>query len=105
MQQRIITTCTLISVVIHETSVISSTYTGLIREELGALQLCKAVHDLYGLSYPLAAIFAFGGVLICGSKGKLDLADLAKAHKIEHDASLAHMDLADGDNKNVSAVG
>ncbi|KAF8682453.1 hypothetical protein RHS04_02581 [Rhizoctonia solani] len=70
-------------------------------KNLGPLQLCKAVHDLYGLSYPLAAIFAFGGVLICGSKGKLDLADLAKAHKIEHDASLAHMDLADGDNKNV----
>ncbi|CAE7068000.1 unnamed protein product [Rhizoctonia solani] len=71
-------------------------------KNLGFFQLFKAVRELYGLSYPLAAILSIGGILLCGSKGKLDLAQLAKHNKIEHDGSLAHEDLADGDNKNVS---
>ncbi|CAE6432406.1 unnamed protein product [Rhizoctonia solani] len=70
-------------------------------KNLGPLQLCRAVRDLYNLSYPLAALLSFGGVLLCGSRGKIDLAQLAKHNRIEHDASLAHEDLADGDNKNV----
>ncbi|CAE6525400.1 unnamed protein product [Rhizoctonia solani] len=72
-------------------------------KKLGFIQLCKAVHEVYGISYPLAAILSIGGILLCGSKGKLDLAQLAKHNKIEHDGSLAHEDLADGDNNNVSA--
>ncbi|KAH7340478.1 Cloroperoxidase [Rhizoctonia solani] len=71
-------------------------------KNLGFFELCKAVHELYGLSYPLAAVLSLGGILLCGSKGKLDLAQLAKHNRIEHDGSLAHEDLADGDNKNVS---
>lgn len=42
------------------------------------------------------------GVVLCGKRGKVDLADLAKHNLIEHDASLAHKDTQDGDNKNVS---
>ncbi|KAF8690318.1 Peroxidase, family 2, partial [Rhizoctonia solani] len=68
---------------------------------LGLFQLCKAVHDLYGLTYPLAAIFAVFGILKCGSGGRVDLEQLAKHGELEHDASLSRLDYADGDNKNV----
>ncbi|CAE6538898.1 unnamed protein product, partial [Rhizoctonia solani] len=70
-------------------------------KNLGFFELCKAVHEVYGLSYPLAAMLSIGAILSCGSNGKVDLAQLAKHNKIEHDGSLAHLDLADGDNKNV----
>ncbi|KAF8748913.1 Peroxidase, family 2 [Rhizoctonia solani] len=68
---------------------------------LGLFQLCKAVHNLYGLTYLVAAIPTVLGILSCGSGGRVDLEQLAKHGKLEHDASLSRLDHADGDNKNV----
>ncbi|KAB5592619.1 hypothetical protein CTheo_3945 [Ceratobasidium theobromae] len=71
-------------------------------KNLTFLQLTKVVHKLYGLSYPLAAALALGGILLCGSRGKINLDQLSKHNKIEHDASLAHQDVREGDNKVIS---
>lgn len=68
---------------------------------LTPLQLIRSIHELYGLSYPLATLLTLGGILVCGRWGKLDLESLAKHNRIEHDASLVHQDARDGDNKNV----
>lgn len=68
---------------------------------LGIFQLTRSISELYGLSYPLAALLSIGGVLTCGRWGKVDLESLAKHNRIEHDASLVHKDLRDGDNKDV----
>lgn len=71
-------------------------------KNLSFFQLTRAIRELYGLSYPLAAALTLGGILVCGKRGKLDLEQLAAHNKIEHDASLAHEDFRDGDNKNVN---
>ncbi|KAF8610677.1 Cloroperoxidase [Ceratobasidium sp. AG-I] len=70
--------------------------------DLSVFQLTRAIHELYSISYPLSIGLAVMGVILCGKRGKVDLADLAKHNLIEHDASLAHEDVQDGDNKNVS---
>lgn len=54
------------------------------------MTLTNAIVDAYNLSFGLAFILSFVGVLWCGSWGKLDLEQLAAHNKIEHDASLVH---------------
>jgi hypothetical protein len=66
------------------------------------LQLTHAISELYNLTYPLAVLLSLGGMIMCSSRFKLDLAALAAHNKIEHDASLVHHDLRDGDNMHVS---
>ncbi|KAF8610678.1 Cloroperoxidase [Ceratobasidium sp. AG-I] len=68
---------------------------------LTAFQLIRSIHELYGLSYPLAILLTIGGILTCGRWGTLDLESLSKHGRIEHDASLVHLDARDGDNNNV----
>ncbi|QRW00755.1 peroxidase family 2 domain protein [Ceratobasidium sp. AG-Ba] len=68
-------------------------------KNLSLLQLTKAVHTLYNLTWPLAFMLALGGILMCGNKFRLtvDLAALDQHGKVEHDASLVHQDKRDGD--------
>jgi Peroxidase, family 2 len=58
--------------------------------------LTAALREVYNLSIPLAVIFTFVGILLCGHGFSLDLDDLAAHNKIEHDASLAHRDAPKG---------
>lgn len=44
--------------------------------------------QVYGLSGPMAAVLAGGGVVQCGNGFKVDLGALAAHNKIEHDASM-----------------
>ena len=45
----------------------------------------------YNLSWPLAAFLSWGGVLLLGQVGHLSLHDLSRHNRIEHDASLTHL--------------
>ncbi|KAI0368133.1 Cloroperoxidase [Pilatotrama ljubarskyi] len=64
---------------------------------LTATQLSSAIQEVYGLSPVFAALLAYGGVARCGTKGKLDLHDLAVHNLVEHDGSLVHADAAPGE--------
>ncbi|KDQ08568.1 hypothetical protein BOTBODRAFT_138825 [Botryobasidium botryosum FD-172 SS1] len=67
-------------------------------KNISALQLIRAQRTIYNISLPLASILAVGGILFCGHfPGKLDLQELAKHGRIEHDASLVHSDASSGD--------
>lgn len=52
--------------------------------------------EVYNFSAPLALLLAVGGVVTCGNCWKIDLHDLARHNRIEHDASLAHGDAPPG---------
>jgi Peroxidase, family 2 len=54
------------------------------------------LREAYHLSLPLASILSLVGAYICGNGWKLDLQDLAKHDRIEHDGSLTHADAAYG---------
>jgi Peroxidase, family 2 len=58
-----------------------------------------AIKKVYNLSFPMALLTTFGGYLLCGHRmrTRLDLHDLAKHNRIEHNASLVHQDAKDGD--------
>ncbi|KAI0353521.1 Cloroperoxidase [Trametes cingulata] len=64
---------------------------------LTADQLAHAIREVYGLSPVFAALLAYGGVARCGTKGKLNLHDLAVHNLVEHDGSLVHADAAPGE--------
>ncbi|CDO71340.1 hypothetical protein BN946_scf184908.g98 [Trametes cinnabarina] len=64
---------------------------------LTAPQLVHAIREVYGLSLPFACILAYGGVARCGTKGKLNLHDLAAHNVVEHDGSLVHADAGKGE--------
>jgi len=59
----------------------------------------NAVRSVYDLSVPMAAFVTFGGYALCGHRfgTRLNLSDLAKHNKIEHNASLAHQDAKDSE--------
>ncbi|KAF8501989.1 Chloroperoxidase [Gautieria morchelliformis] len=64
------------------------------------MQLLNAVRTVYNLSFPFAFLLASGGFFLCGRNGRptipffgtIDLHDLARHGRIEHDGSLAHAD-------------
>lgn len=62
------------------------------------MEVVRAMHDVYNISYPLGIFLATVGMLVCGSwwslPWKFDLHDLAKHNKIEHDCSFVHEDAA-----------
>ena len=60
------------------------------------MQLIQAVRSVYNLSFPLAALLALVGILLCGHALRLDLDKLALHNRIEHDASLVHGDAQPG---------
>jgi len=64
-------------------------------KRLGLFQLIHAVREVWNLSFFLAFVLSFGGILLCASWFKVDLAQLALHNRIEHDASLVR-DNADG---------
>ncbi|THH07130.1 heme-thiolate peroxidase [Phellinidium pouzarii] len=53
--------------------------------------LTHALMECYNLSWPLAAFLSWGGVLLLGQDGLFSLHDLARHNRIEHDASIAHI--------------
>ncbi|KAM5532513.1 hypothetical protein V8D89_013800 [Ganoderma adspersum] len=63
-------------------------------------QLVSALHNVYGISRPLATIFTVGGLVKCGhwrgARRVLDLHDLARHGVLEHDGSLVHADAPPG---------
>jgi len=63
---------------------------------ISLLQLRAAIMQVYGLSGPLATVLAGGAVLKCGNGLTLNLKDLAAHNQIEHDASMAHLDINEG---------
>ncbi|KAI0068698.1 Cloroperoxidase [Artomyces pyxidatus] len=65
-------------------------------KHITAPQLIHALRSVYHLSLPLATILTIGGTTMCGNGWALDLEDLAKHDKIEHDASLTHADAPEG---------
>lgn len=68
-------------------------------------QLIHALRSVYRLSYPLAYLLTIAGFLLCGhlegaglsTRLKLDLHDLARHNRIEHNGSLGHADATPGD--------
>jgi len=59
--------------------------------------LVQALREVYNISLPLALLLSIGGFLLCRPKSKffsttIDLHDLARHNKIEHDASLSRDD-------------
>lgn len=56
----------------------------------------RALREHYHLSLPLAAVLSLGGVFMCGRYLRIDLEDLALHNRIEHDASLTHVDAFPG---------
>ncbi|KAG9310902.1 hypothetical protein JVU11DRAFT_8761 [Chiua virens] len=65
-------------------------------KNIGFWQLLQAVRSVYNLSFPLAALLALVGILLCGHAMRLDLDMLALHNRIEHDASLVHRDTPAG---------
>jgi hypothetical protein len=65
---------------------------------IGLFQLIGALRKVYNVSIPLAVILAVGGFIKCShSFFSLHLSDLNTHGKIEHNASLAHLDVHEGD--------
>jgi len=60
------------------------------------IQLVRALHEVYNLSYLLAILLSAVGFLFCGHAFTLSLHDLAEHNKIEHDGSLVHDDCSPG---------
>ena len=64
------------------------------------MQFLNALRAVYNLSLPLAILLTSGGFFLCGRNGypsvpflgTIDLHDLARHGRIEHDGSLAHAD-------------
>ena len=64
------------------------------------MQFLNALQAVYNLSLPLAILLTCGGFLLSGRNGyptipflgTIDLHDLARHGRIEHDGSLAHAD-------------
>lgn len=56
-----------------------------------------ALEEGYNCSGPLAYFLSYAGILLLGQYGKLSLEDLARHNRIEHDASLVHLDAGPDD--------
>ncbi|KZT72469.1 Cloroperoxidase [Daedalea quercina L-15889] len=56
------------------------------------VQLVRTLVGVYNLSIPLAVTLSVFGVILCGNWWSLDLHQLAKHGRIEHDGSLVHDD-------------
>jgi Peroxidase, family 2 len=64
------------------------------------MQLLNAVRTVYNVSLPLSLVLTSVGFFLCGRNGRptipffgtIDLHDLARHGRIEHDGSLAHAD-------------
>lgn len=54
------------------------------------------MREHYNISLPLAVLLSVVGTWLCGRNFKLDLQDLARHNRIEHDGSLAHADTIPG---------
>lgn len=69
------------------------------------IQLVNAIRTVYNTSLPLALLLAIAGFVLCGHftgswfslRYELDLHDLARHGRIEHDASLGHADVLPGE--------
>jgi len=59
-------------------------------------QFIQALQEGYNLSYPLAAFLTWGSFILVQQWKKVSLKDLARHGLLEHDASLAHVDAAEG---------
>jgi hypothetical protein len=68
-------------------------------KELTFWQVVKAIRTVYNLGLPVALLLTIGGFALCGHRmrTRLDLHELAKHNKIEHNGSLAHDDVPDGE--------
>ncbi|KAF8583387.1 heme-thiolate peroxidase [Ramaria rubella] len=72
--------------------------------DISFLQLLNAIRTVYNISIPLALFLTSAAFFICGRNGHptvpfigtIDLHDLARHGRIEHDGSLAHADAAPG---------
>ena len=60
----------------------------------------QAIMDVYNLDAPLAGILSNGAISLTGDPGasSIDLENLDRHNKIEHDASLTREDVVQGDN-------
>ncbi|TFK53283.1 Cloroperoxidase, partial [Heliocybe sulcata] len=56
------------------------------------MQLIRALHHGYNLSYPFAAFLTLGGFVAMGQFSDMSLGDLCRHNHVEHNASLAHDD-------------
>lgn len=61
-------------------------------KQINAAILARALKEGYRLSTPLAYLLAYGGRLLLRQFGPIQLSDLARHNRIEHDASLIHPD-------------
>eukprot|EP00026_Physarum_polycephalum_P015515 Phypoly_transcript_16217.p1 GENE.Phypoly_transcript_16217~~Phypoly_transcript_16217.p1 ORF type:complete len:240 (+),score=28.10 Phypoly_transcript_16217:128-847(+) len=64
--------------------------------------LTAALENVYRVSTVLAYTLTGGGILLDGSGGSLDLADLDSHNSIEHDASMTRDDYYFGDNHSIN---
>jgi hypothetical protein len=63
---------------------------------ISALQLIRAMNEVYHVSIPLGTLLSLVGVFYCGNGLWVNLEDLARHNKIEHDASLTHQNCPSG---------
>jgi hypothetical protein len=73
-------------------------------KNIGLFQLITALRQVYHLSLPVAAVMSFVGIFVCGHGFSLDLDGLAAHNKLEHDASLVHLDAPEGCSKAPTTV-
>jgi hypothetical protein len=59
-------------------------------------QFIKAIQEGYNISYPLAAFLTWGSFTLLQQWRKVSLKDLARHGCVEHDASLVHDDVVEG---------
>lgn len=65
---------------------------------ISAVQLVRALVEVYNFSVPLAVVLSLVGVVLCGNWWSLDLHQLAKHGLIEHNGSLVHDDARPHEN-------
>lgn len=65
-------------------------------KNVGAMDLVRGLTACYGLSTFCAMFLSYGGFLMLGKFGRLDLFEIGKHGAIEHNASLVHHDTPKG---------
>jgi len=67
-------------------------------KNIGISDFVRGLREAYHLSRPLAYFLSISAALLLGKFWRMDLRDLARHNRLEHDASLAHADTAPGDD-------
>jgi hypothetical protein len=63
---------------------------------ISAFELIRVLREYYNVSLFMAILLSVGGTFACGRYFKIDLYDLARHNRLEHDGSLTHANAMPG---------